>query len=150
VIGPPQIFLDVVGQGAERRNVDTAHARFQSIRFKFAEKRIKNTKKPGQRFPASGWRGQQNRFTVKNGGNADQLGVSEPRKTREKTNLASADAVLRQELAPFSQAKIPSSRSEVEGSRCESLKINFKGSLVESMEHRPMACAPRGHSVRCF
>ena len=53
----PQIFLDVVGEGAERRNVDTAHARFQSIRFKFAEKRIKNTKKPGQRFPASGWRG---------------------------------------------------------------------------------------------
>src|SRR4029077_7329565 len=80
----PQIFLDVVGEGAERRDVDTAHARFHSIRFKFSEKRIKNTKKPGQRFPASGWRGQQNRFTVKNGGNAEQLGVSETRKTREK------------------------------------------------------------------
>src|SRR4029077_1130956 len=80
----PQIFLDVVGEGAERRDVDTAHARFHSIRFKFSEKRIKNTKKPGQRFPASGWRGQQNRFTVKNGGNAEQLGVSETRKSCEK------------------------------------------------------------------
>src|SRR2546423_11757561 len=80
----PQIFLDVVGEGAERRNIDTAHARFQFIRFKFSEERIKNTKKSGQRFSAPGWRGQQNRFTVENGGNAEQLGVSETRKTCEK------------------------------------------------------------------
>ena len=83
-IGRPQIFLDVVGERAQRGNVDTAHARFQSIRFKFSEKRIKNTEKPGQRFPASGRRGEQDRFTIKNGGNAEQLGVSETRKTCEK------------------------------------------------------------------
>src|SRR5437588_9260696 len=83
----PQIFLDVVGEGTERRNIDTAYGRFQFIRFKFSEERIKNTKKASQRFAASGWRGQQNRFTVENGGNAEQLGVSETRKIREKPIL---------------------------------------------------------------
>src|SRR5207248_11775407 len=81
---PPQILLDVIGEGAQRRKIDTPHARFQSIRFKLSEERIENTQKAGQRFPASGWRGQQNRFAFENRRDAEQLRMSEVRKIGEK------------------------------------------------------------------
>src|SRR2546423_8334120 len=139
----PQIFLDVVGEGAERRNVDAAHARFQFIRFKFSEERIKNTKNPCQRFPASGWRGQQNRFTVENGGNAEQLGVSETRKTREKPVSQARMQSCGQSLLLFHKLK----SRHPERSRGIPLKLSLRFRIgIPRREHGTQAyglCAQR-------
>ena len=136
----PQIFLDVIGEGAQGRNVNTAHARVQHVGFKISQERIKNTKKAGKRFPASGWRGQQNRFVVENRGNAEQLGVGETGKTREKPI---AQARMQSFPKRFHAPKQPSSRAKVEGSRRETLKVTSTEFLIESTEHRPMPVRPK-------
>ncbi len=42
-----QIFLDVVGEGAQRRNIDTAHSRFQRTCFEFANQRVEHPEESG-------------------------------------------------------------------------------------------------------
>jgi len=43
----PQIFLDVVGEGAQRRNVNTADTGWQLAGLDLTKKGIENTKKTG-------------------------------------------------------------------------------------------------------
>ena len=73
----PQIFFDVVGEGAQRRDVNTADAGWQLAAFDLTKQGIENTKKAGQGFSATGRRRKQDGLAIENCGDAEQLGVRE-------------------------------------------------------------------------
>ena len=102
--GRAQILPDVVSKRTQRRDVDSLHRRRQRVFVEFPQEKIENSQKSRQRLAAPGWRSEQNRLPIENGGHAQQLrmskpgiGVSEPFRERRgcKRHSSACDVVAR-------------------------------------------------------
>src|ERR1041385_2307091 len=73
----PDILSNVIRECAQRRNVNASHGRVEWAAIELPEERVKNSEKRGQRFAASGWRSQQDRFTIEDRRHGQELRVRE-------------------------------------------------------------------------
>ena len=72
-----QVFLDIVSKRPQRRDVNALHAVEVLALLQLAKEEIENAKEPGQRFTTAGRRSKQDRLSIQDGRNTEQLRVSE-------------------------------------------------------------------------
>ena len=92
VIGALQVLADVVGERAQRRDIDALHAVCERALIEFSQKEIKDTEKTGERFAAAGRGREKDRFAIENRRDAAQLRIGEGRIALHETIRRDGDA----------------------------------------------------------
>ena len=87
-----QVLADVVGERAQRGDIDALHAVCERALIEFSQKEIKDTEKTGEGFAAAGRGREKDRFAIKNRRDAAQLCIGKDRNRSRETIARGGDA----------------------------------------------------------